>query len=110
MLGSHKTKNGIDFREYAAAAGLFISFIGYFIFLTALTGLVFSSLWGWFVVPLGYPKITIFHALGLATIVSSLRVGSVAPSSSESPKEAFLKPVLALGGSWLFGFVCHLYM
>jgi hypothetical protein len=99
------------FYDVASAVGIVISGVLCFLIVTALSGLIFASMWGWFVVPLGYPQISIPHALGLATIVSALRIGSAKePSQSETTWEALLKPVYALGGAWLFGFVCHLLM
>lgn len=34
-----------------------------------LEGLVFSTMWGWFVVPLGIQKIGVIHGIGLATTI-----------------------------------------
>ena len=96
--------------EGATVVGMVIGGVIYLIFIGVLTGIVFSSLWIWFVVPLGYPQISIFHALGLTTLISILRFDSAKPTSSDSIKEALLKPVIALGGSWLFGFLWHSLM
>jgi|LauGreDrversion4_2_1035121.scaffolds.fasta_scaffold64605_4 hypothetical protein len=96
--------------EGATVVGMVFGGVIYLIFIGVLTGIVFSSLWGWFVVPLGYPQISIFHALGLTTLISILRFDPAKPTPSDSIKEALLKPVIALGTAWLFGFLWHSLM
>lgn len=40
-----------------------------------LSALVFSVLWGWFVVPLGVPSINVAHAMGIGLMLGVLRGG-----------------------------------
>lgn len=94
----------------ATAVGMAIGGIVYLLFVGALTGIVLSSLWGWFVVPLGYPSINIFHALGLTILVSIFRIDSVKAIAPENITEALVRPVLALGAAWLGGFLWHSLM
>ncbi len=96
--------------EWATVVGVIIGGVIYLIFIGVLTGIVLSSLWGWFVVPLGYPQISIFHALGLTTLISILRFDSVKQTTPDGIKDALLKPVIALGTAWLSGFLWHSLM
>lgn len=79
----------------------------YLIFIGVLTGIVFSSLWGWFVVPLGFPQISIPHAVGLTMIVSLLRWDSVNKNKPDSLTEAVSMPVAGLGSAWIGGYIWH---
>jgi len=40
--------------------------------ITIINGLLLHLMWGWFMVPLGLPEITVVHALGIAVVVSLL--------------------------------------
>lgn len=41
-----------------------------------ILGWVISQAWGWFAVPLRFPRIGVFHALGLALLVKLLVTGA----------------------------------
>lgn len=49
-----------------------IFFVIFAIFGSVIRGLVLADLWRWFVVPLGFPDISVLHAMGLAMIASFL--------------------------------------
>jgi hypothetical protein len=51
---------------------------------TILNGWALKTLWGWFLVPLGAPALTLLGAIGVAIVVSFL-VGH--PSQSDPKKE-----------------------
>ena len=40
--------------------------------MTVVNGLLLHLMWGWFMVPLGLPVISVAHALGIALVVSLL--------------------------------------
>ena len=40
-------------------------------------GYVFSTLWGWFIVPLGFPVVTVFQSLGIMLVVGMVLMGMV---------------------------------
>lgn len=44
-----------------------------------ILGWVISQAWGWFAVPLRFPRIGVFHALGLALLVKLLVAGAPKP-------------------------------
>ena len=49
---------------------------------------VFSVLWGWFISPLGLPKLTLFWAMGiLATTELALLLGSPSPAREVSQSQ-----------------------
>jgi hypothetical protein len=53
--------------------------------LAIYNGWIFVTLWGWFAVPLGAPKINIAWAVGLAMLVHSVKPS---PVLNEEPKAA----------------------
>ncbi len=42
-------------------------------FLWAWSGLVFKIMWGWFVIPIGAPAVTVAQGVGLAALVMLVR-------------------------------------
>lgn len=91
----------------------------------ALHGWVCATLWGWFVVPLGMPPITFWHAVGLSGFVNLMtyRYSSTPKDEEEKPasaKAAFrrIRRLLphALGTAvagplfvWGVGYLIHTY-
>lgn len=53
-------------------SGMTVTFLLFMLVSLALEGTVLYYLWGWFVVPLGAPSISFWHALGLGLVVSFL--------------------------------------
>jgi hypothetical protein len=84
-------------------------------FLIAYSGFVLSYLWLWFLVPLGVAPISIFHALGISTLIG------LYPADSNSPKQdgenpgwklmrRILNRVIQITFALFFGYVWHLFM
>lgn len=79
--------------------------------LIVIDGVLFSVLWGWFVVPLGVRDIGAAHGIGLAIMLSSLRIG--VDSKEKSLQEAItsaLGAFIALLILMLIAFFAHLCM
>ncbi|MDD3481024.1 MAG: hypothetical protein PHW75_02250 [Patescibacteria group bacterium] len=70
-------------------------------------GFVLSILWGWFLVPLGAPSITIPIAIGIALIAGMLvDTSTLARKKGEEAFSAiltgiFLRPIFALFVGWI---------
>ncbi len=67
----------------------------------AWTGYVMSVLWGWFIVPLGVIPITVWHAIGISSLIrvftakrSSLTKPDKALKQTNDPGEFTVKEVL----------------
>jgi len=95
---------------------LFFSLFFIILFFSFLGGLIFSLLWGWFIVPLGIPAITVIHAMGL-----NLLIGFFANSYKNMAKLDFKdsknKATIALFTLFLnmlipviIGFIIHKFM
>jgi len=71
--------------------------------LTLWSGFVFSTLWGWFVVPLGMFHLGTVHAAGLLALLSMLTVGfrSGEREFSEALSLAVLLPAFTLFLGWV---------
>jgi hypothetical protein len=77
-----------------------------------LYGWILTQLWAWFVVPFGFPQLSLTQAIGIILVVSFL-TGHTG-SNREKPKEekkkdliAFLaRPFLYLG----IGYIVHLFI
>ena len=72
-------------------------------------GVVFLCLWGWFVVPLGAPNISLLHSVGLWVFVAYVR-----PSGTSTEPKPVLKQYamhFAYGALTLFlGWIIHWFM
>lgn len=74
-------------------------------------GYVASTLWNWFIVPLGVPAITYLHAVGISTVINAFlgSRGYSAPKDSEAAISeadlgllyASVAPLLLLILGWL---------
>lgn len=75
----------------------------------AWSGFAVSHLWKWFVVPLGLPAISIFHAAGL-TLIATVMTGIPDVNSGRTAWEGLANsvlrglfiPTLALGAGWAY--------
>lgn len=92
--------------------GYLLCTIAYVVFSTIATGLVVSTLWGWFVVPtFSMPPLSIPAAFGLALIERYIAVPrNRDPEKSKQPYGEWLreevlwgavKPAFALGVGWI---------
>lgn len=75
---------------------------------------VSSTLWGWFLVPLGVPMIGIAHAYGLGVFTTFLTgTAGLSLNMKDSGKEFGEKSIAALLLPWvalLFGYIATLFM
>ena len=86
-------------------AGLLIAVFG-----IVLNGWVLSVLWGWFFIPLGFMKIGIAHAIGLACIVSFL-INKVGLKKEDiSLLNAVVQIISVSLASLLIGYIAHLFI
>jgi hypothetical protein len=69
------------------------------------SGYVLSVMWGWFLVPLGAPKIGVAHAIGIAGLVAMIAKNSNVSKDDESfigmLSWVFFKPLITLAGGWV---------
>lgn len=84
-----------------------LAFIGFVLFVglaAAWEGFALSVLWGWFIVPLGAPKITVPLAIGLALVVGMLAHQHAKDDDrewSDLLAHAIVKPPLFLLMGWI---------
>jgi uncharacterized membrane protein SpoIIM required for sporulation len=67
-------------------------------------GWAISTLWGWFVVPLGAPAIGIAAAIGLAATVAVIRPRRSKPSENKGWKEfaiPVMQPLVCVAIGWI---------
>jgi hypothetical protein len=65
------------------------------ILLTLFEGVVLKVLWGWYLVPLGLPKISVIMAIGVSLIINMITLHEVHISDTEENKaERLLKRIL----------------
>jgi hypothetical protein len=89
--------------------GLFSSFLLLFTIASVLEGFVLSSLWEWFVVPLGVRHISIVHAIGICVLLDFLTYHYYDYKKSEeiglieSLKYITVRPVTA----YIVGIILH---
>ena len=86
---------------------LVCGFCGVLVALSAYMGLAIKLLWGWFIVPLGAPPITLIHAMGLVLILALFK--------THRPKNKYDESTTGLmwvtpAFSMLFGWLIHLWM
>lgn len=74
-------------------------------FVLALHGWAVSTLWGWFVVPLGVPGLSIASALGLVLVCSTLRPSRSSDNEDRKPGErltyAVMHPLAGVALGWI---------
>jgi hypothetical protein len=104
MAGEEK-KRGIVFTW---TVGLFVVCLG-----VTWLGFVVQTLWGWFLVPMGAPAITLSQAVGMDMIATLFGTGSARKFPGEDDDEhskyllrrLALAPFLALVVGWIFYFL-----
>lgn len=74
-----------------------------------IAGLIFSVLWGWFVVPLGVPAINVAHGIGLAVLLGFLRI-DIKPKPEYGVKTAVLSRILTILLPFAVAFIAHLFI
>jgi hypothetical protein len=112
--------------SYKPTLGFYITFGILSLVTSIFSGYAVSTLWGWFVVPLGAPSIGLFHAIGLVVlgqvftigITQTLAVLNMNTSENVSEEENYtrlntalgfvgiLLPAIALGS----GYICKILM
>ena len=74
------------------------------VLVAGLLGGVTSILWGWFVVPLGVPPISVAHAVGLSAVVSSFLIWRNIQDHTDEKTKTSVKLIIALFiGAFLLG-------
>lgn len=73
------------------------------------SGLVLSVMWGWFIVRMGIPPITVPQALGLSLIVSFLTY-KPKENTDQSTGEAFLASLFLYAFYLVYGFILTLFL
>ena len=83
--------------------------------LALLRGWAVMTLWAWFVVPLGAPALTIWHAVGVSLIVGLLTYQVQYEPADEANElfwtrfsTAILAPLICVGWGWLWHWAMHL--
>jgi hypothetical protein len=66
-------------------------------------GFVLSIMWGWFVVPLGLPTITVPNAIGLALIVDLVRPYRKPDDHKAGDKAGWAKMIFTIGADRFLG-------
>lgn len=95
-------RKGYSWSELVVYALLMVCMIGFY-------GFSFWLMWGWFMVPLGLPSISMAHAIGLHAIVrfaAASRSKSTTPLSASLFGEAAIWPLICLA----VGFVAKQFM
>lgn len=105
--------------EFFVVSALSMGMVALFALVTAVAmtirGFVLSILWGWFLVPLGLPVISIPLGIGVALIVTFLTAPGKAGKAEEKATaeklqermtQVFLGPFIAL----LIGWVVHQFV
>ncbi len=90
----------------------FLAFVGAIALiplLTILRGLVLSTLWRWFLVPLGAPAIGIAAAIGISVIVAMLTANPHAATNEKTTALqktwlSILLPLVSLLSGWIVQF------
>jgi len=97
-----------------ASAVLTISILLLVLCWAFVQGFVLSTMWGWFVVPLGLPALGLAHAIGLSFLVRWLTHQHVSCQKDENRKEVAFRQ-LAIGFLYPFailflGWITTLFM
>ena len=114
-----KQKKKSNFTAILTAVGIFITlFSPMFVYLVWAHGFVLSTLWAWFLVPLGMPVIKTVYACGIIAIirlvtydVNTFCTGGNTEEKSQSDHIIRLVGIaLVPWCSLLFGYIIHLFM
>jgi hypothetical protein len=88
-----------------AGAAVLIGIVGLVLLAMVWRGFVLSILWGWFMVPLGLPNISVALAIGIAGVVGMLthqiQVSKDEEDGAKKFLAAFMIPLFALGVGWI---------
>ena len=93
-----------EFKKFPA--GVIITAIGF-----TLTGLVLSKAWGWYIVPIGMPNISMVQAIGIDLIVTYMTMQP--RNSNDTPTELGKMLINAVGIPLAFLFwawIIHFFM
>lgn len=82
---------------------------------TILRGLALSILWGWFIVPLGTPVLSVAQAVGIILIVDVLIIFPSTEKSEIEDRKWYIPArniLIGIVTLWLlfFGWIAHLFM
>lgn len=77
-----------------------------------LEGWQVSTMWSWFVVPLGLPAIGFAHAVGICSLLDAIR-GDYPKGEIKTYQDLgrqVSKTLYAMANVWIVGFVAHILM
>lgn len=97
------------FGKFLVALSAFIITLAFVALATVWGGFVLHVLWGWFIVPIGVPQISIAQSLGL-TLIIRLLVAPTKTDKEDAPSNDLalmgVSPLIAL----IVGWVYHLFI
>ena len=93
---------------WAVIAALSILFV---VLTTLLGGVVLKDLWGWFIVPLGVPQLSVIHAIGVSLVVRLMTYDIPKGDDEMSDTIArIISALLYLLAVWGIGAIVHHFM
>jgi len=95
----------MDDDKKAAGVALLLSLPVIVVVSTVLNGWALRKLWGWFIVPLGVPPLTMVGAIGFAMVVYFLTYHSQPKRDEGEPwwhplAKMLLRPLFAVASGW----------
>lgn len=100
-------KDKPDWAKIALGAQLLILALAA---LAIVRGAVLSTLWGWFIVPLGVPDINLGEAIGISLIAGFLMPQRPAEKKENAAAEAFWLGILIAAFALAAGWIVHLFL
>lgn len=95
--------------------GIILGVVLYVAALIILNGLALTTLWGWFVVPLGVSALTFVHALGLSLLatlmISGFKTAIVLEQlDNRDSTQKLISPILMPVMAMIVGYVLQYFM
>jgi hypothetical protein len=87
-----------------------LAIIAYGVLIALFRGLVLTSLWNWFVVPLHVSPIHVVQGIGMALIMSFLTHQDVPNKDSNEDVVGVLAPIFKIAVIWAIGFALSRFM
>lgn len=101
-------KDTLEFYDNLSAPPIFVQLILH-LALMLLSGFTIATTWGWFVVPLGLPAISIPHAIGLDFLITYM-VTTVVPTKTAPFWYRWLFSLIFALSVLFCGYILHLFM
>jgi hypothetical protein len=89
-----------------ASVGIAVSFVVLLVVASLVEGWVLSILWGWFITPLGFPIISIWHGVGISLMMhfSAPYRSPIEPDLYNALGYVICRPFITLAVCWLVHF------